>query len=897
MDWLRILLHRCTAIFRRRKLDEELDQEFAAHIDLLVEEKLRSGLSADDARSGALREFGGVTQIRENYRTQRGVAWAEHLRRDLSFGWRQLAKSPSFTLTAVLTLALGIGANTAVFSVLSALLLRPLPFAHSDRLVRIYSVIHNERVDPSPLDSRDFARQNRTFEHLAVFDQWRKNIITSKRGDNAENVNVGLGNLDLFQALGIQPVIGRLFTAEEGLPGRNHVVLITESFWQSHYTSDPAIIGRTIIINGEPYSIIGILPRAIPGWLRGISHPLEVWEPFLPVPRIWDDTERAERGFTAVGLLRESVTLPEAQADLETIAANLAASYPIDHGVGVLVQPLVDARAADLKPQLYLLMGAVTLILLIACSNLAALLLARNTARQREFAMRAALGAKRLTLVRQILVETMLLSLLGGGCGVAVASAIDTLIRHRHPASIPELATIGLDWHVLLFTIVIALATSLIFGIMPAILNTKINFAEALKLGARGASAPLRHLFRNALVIGQIALSLVLAVSAALFMQTILHLQHQDFGFRVNHLLKGHFFLPPTQYPTADAITRFCDRFAEQLRAVPGVSNVSITTIYPPYERWDMMFTVEGRPVSRTEDVPSTFFGVTDTHYLKTTGIRLVEGRDFSPSDREDAPVVAIVNQNFVRRFLPDVDPLGRRINLGSPPNLAIKDRWLGGDDVPATIVGIMADSKNDGLTQPIQPQMITLFRQMPRVNYGFKDVIVRSEVAPDALERAVRQKLHDIDPLLPLSEVSTMTEHIEALTADKQFTSFILLCFAASGLVLAAVGIYGVVSFLVAQRNHEFAIRLALGAHRSDVLELVLRQGIRLAAAGIAIGLVATALAGHALSGLLYQVSAFDTFTLSAVSLVLLAVALAASALPARRAASIDPTKALLLE
>jgi putative ABC transport system permease protein len=537
MDWFRILFSRCSAIFRRQSLDEELDEEFTAHIDLLVEEKLKSGLSAEDARMEARREFGAVTQIKENYRIQRDALWARQLGRDFRFALRQLANTPSFTLTAVLTLALGIGANSAVFSVLSALLLRQLPFEHADRLVRIYSVIHNEPVGPSPLDSRDFARQNHTFEHLAVFDQWRKNVIISKSSDNAENINVGLGNVDLFQALGINPIMGRLFTEDEGLPGRNHVALITESFWQSHFARDPAILGRTMTINGEPYSIIGVLPQPIPGWLRGIGHSLAVWEPFVPVPGIWNDTERAERGFTAVGLLRKGVTMQQAQADLDTVAAGLASAYPIDRGIGVAVQPLVNARTAELRPQLYLLMGAVILILLIACLNLAALLLARNTGRHREFAMRSALGATRLTLVRQILVETMMLSLLGAGSGVFVAEAIDMLIRREHPASIPELADISLDWRVLLFALLTALATTLIFGMAPAILNTKINLVEALKEGARGASAPVQHLFRKLLVIGQIALSLVLTVSAALFVQTILHLQNQDFGFRVDHLL------------------------------------------------------------------------------------------------------------------------------------------------------------------------------------------------------------------------------------------------------------------------------------------------------------------------------------------------------------------------
>ena len=896
MDWWRVLRSRIAALFSQRRLDAELEDELRAHIEIATEQNRRNGLSIEDARREALLDFGGVTQVKENYRMQRGATFFEHLGRDLRFGARRLAQSPSFTMTAVLTLALGIGANTTVFSVLDAVLLRPLPFANSGRLVRIYSVEKGASIGPSPLDARDFARQNHTFEKIAVFDQWRKNVITSKAGDNAENVHVGLANLDLFQALGIRPVMGRLFTDEEARIGHNHVALISEQFWQSHYGRDPAILGRTITINGAPYAIIGVLPHGLPGWLRGVSDSLEVWEPFLPTPDIWDETQRGGRDFTAVGLLKQDATIAQAEADLKTIAANLAATYPIDRGIDVKIEPLVVSRGGDLRPQLYLLLGAVTLILLIACSNLAALLLARNTARQREFAMRSVLGAARFALVRQILAETLLVSLLGGASGVALAVTIDALIRQHHPASIPQLGEVALDWRVLLFTFAAVVGTSLIFGLAPAILNTKINFADALKKGARGSSASARHIFRKALVIGQIALSLVLTVSASLLLQTILRLVDQEMGFRADHLLKAHFFLPGAQYPTPDAIARFCDEFGDRVRARPGVQQASITTIYPPYERWNMMFTIAGHPASRIEDVPTTFFGVTDAYYLRTAGIALIEGRDFATTDRENTPTVAIVNQTFVRRFFRNEDPLGRRIDLGSPPNVAIRDNWMR-QDVPVTVIGVMADAKNNGLAEAVEPQLIGLFRQMPQVNFGFKDVLVRYAMSPDAMEREVTGELHAIDSRLPLSEMSSMDEYIGELTTDRRFTATILSAFAALGLLLAVIGIYGVISYLVAQRRQELGIRMALGADRGNVLMLILRQGIVLAVCGVCLGLAATALAGRALSSLLYRTSAFDALTLAAVSILLLLVALAASAIPARRAARVNPVEALRAE
>lgn len=897
MDWIRTLLSRCVSLFRRRKLDAELDEELRLHLDLATEDNIQRGMTIEEARTAALRAFGGLSRAREAYRVERGFAFVESLLWDLRYALRQLRRSPMFALTTVITLALGIGANTAVFSVLNTLLLRPLPFPNADRLVRIYSMEHDLPIGPSPLDARDFAHSNHTFEKLAVFDQWRKNVLTSKAGDMPESLHVGLGPLELFQALGVRPILGRLFTDDEGLIGRNHVALLTESFWQSHYARDPNVLGQTININGLAYSIIGVIPDTVPGWLRGIDEPIEIWEPFLPTTDIWDDALRSSRNFTAIGLLKPGTTVQQAQADLQTVAANLATAYPVDRGFGVLVQPLVISRAGDLRPQLYLVMGAVSLILLIACSNLAALLLARNAARLREFAMRAALGARRTVLIRQILVETLIVCLIGGIFGVALASAVDLLIRHEHPKSLPLLAGANLDWRVLVFASLLALSTSLIFGLAPAVLNARINLVEALKDGARGASAPARHLFRRALVIGQIALSLMLTVTAALCVQTVLHLVHQDMGFRVDHLLKAHFFLPDEQYPTPDAKTRFCDLFSERLRGLPGVHDVSITSIYPPYERWNELFSIEDHPISRSEDVPSTFFGVTDVSYLRTAGIPVVQGRDFSASDRENTPVVAIINRAFARRFFPTADPIGKRIFLGAPRNLPIQDTWLHDHIIPVIVIGVMSDSKDNGPASPVAPQLIALFRQMPMVNFGFKDVIVRSDIKPQLLADSIRQQLHELNPRLPLSEIEPMSVHVEEITSDKRFTSMILSAFAGLGLVLALTGVYGVVSYLVAQRNQELVIRLALGAHRAAILWLIVRQGLVLAVTGIAIGLAGTALVSRGMAGVLYGVSALDVLTLGAASAFLLAVALLASVLPARRAASIDPMQALRTE
>jgi predicted permease len=479
--------------------------------------------------------------------------------RDLRFGFRQLRKNPAFTVTAILTLALGVGANTVVFGVLNAVLLRPLPFRDANRLVSIFSIKDGIQIGPSALDARDFSRQNHTFEKLAVFDQWRKNVITSGAGAEPENQIVGLTSSDFFQALGIHPMLGRMFTDEEASVGHNHVALITESFWKTHYARSRAILGRTLIINSDTYTIVGVLPDTIPSWMNSTHSPIGIWEPFMPTPDTWSENGRGGRNYGTVGLLKPDVTIQQARSDLARIAANLAAAYPVDKGIGVTVEPLIRVRAGDLRPQLFLLMGAVTLILLIACSNLASLLLARNSARQREFATRAALGANRNVLIRQILVETLLISWVGGGCGITLAWLINMMIRQQHPAGMPQLAELTLDWRVFLFTFLISTLTNLLFGIAPAILHTRINLVESLKDGGRNSGDRSRQSFRQVLVTAQVALSLMLMVGASLLVETIVRLQSQDLGFSIDHLLKAHFFLPEMQYPTPEAITRFCD--------------------------------------------------------------------------------------------------------------------------------------------------------------------------------------------------------------------------------------------------------------------------------------------------------------------------------------------------
>jgi predicted permease len=894
---MRAIVTRAEALFGRRDGDADLDDELRAHIEMAAADNRRRGMSEAEARREALRSFGGVTQTRERFREQEGLLWLENLRRDTAYALRQMRKSPGFAAVVIVTLALGIGANAAVFTVLDAVLLEPLPFPHADRLVQVLSVKNGARMGPSPPDMRDFGAQNSTFARLAVYDQWRKNVSTLPGGEGAEEVVVGQTPPDFFQALGIQPTLGRLFTPAEGEPGRNHVALITEKFWTSRFQRDPRVLGRTITINDLPYTIIGVVPAAIPGWLHAAERELPVFEPFLPSDGVWNEQSRDGRNYGAIGLLKPGVSIQQAEADLNRIAKNLADAHPVDRGFTVALEPLAAMRTADLKPLLMLLMGAVGLILLIACANLAALLLARNTARRREFAMRRALGAERSRLVRQVLAETLVFSLVGSVCGLGLASTATRLLRNSDPAKLPQLTSITLDWPVLAFTLLAALGTCLLFGIAPAWLSTRVDAAVALREGGRNSSAPGRHRFRRTLVTGQIALSLMLLVGAGLLIRTLGRLRNQDMGFRIEHLVRGHLYLPPVQYATPDSITRFCDRLTERLHAVPGVDDVSVTTIYPPREDWSMRFSIARSPVSRLEDVPATIFGVVDANYLRVAGIPLVAGRDFDDSDREQTLPVAIVNQAFVRRYFPGENPVGRRLELGTPVTLEPLDIWMGDRRVTVTIAGVMRDNFDQGLALPVAPQLIALYRQVPAVNFGFKEVLVRTAMRPDALTAALQKQIATIDPRIPLSEVEPMTSFLGDITAVQRFTGAILTGFALLGLGLAAMGIYGVIAYLVAERTQEIGIRLALGSSRSGVMWLVSRQGLQMALAGVVIGLGGVFLSSRSMASLLYKVSALDALTLTACSLALIAITLLACLLPARRAASVDPMQALRTE
>jgi putative ABC transport system permease protein len=819
--------------------------------------------------------------------------------KDVQYALRQLCRSPGFATVAVLTLALGIGASTAMFGVMSAVLLRPLPFRDPDSLVRVLATRGDRTIaGPSPMDVRDFSAQNHTLDKFAVYDIWPKNVSTSSGSIEPEQMRVGLVSAEYFEVLGIKPLMGRLFRDEENRWGNQFEAILSYNFWQTRFDSDSSILGKTIRINDELYTIIGVVPGEIPEFFGDTAQGrIELWTPFVPYrsasETVWKESERSSRGWGTIGRLRPGVSIQLASADLQRIAQSLAARYPVDRGIGVVLRPLRDEGVANLRPILLLLMGAVILILLIACSNVANLLLARNSSRTREIAVRIAMGAERPVLIRQFMVENLTLGTMGGILGSALAWGACVFVAHVHPAQLFQLAGVRVDLRVLAFGFGISVLSSLLFGIAPVLIGLHVNPSEAFKQGGRSSVAARgRRWLRHSFVAGELALSVMLLIGTGLLMQSLFRLQNQDPGFRVDHLLRTHFFLPSVRYPGPGSITRFCDEYVSRVRQLPGVKDAVVSAAYPFDDKWTENFTIVGRPVSRLEDTPVAAFNVTDADYLQTLGIRLLRGRNFLDSDTETSLPVALVNQAFVDRFFPTEDPIGKQIRMGSDAVLASSSTAT-----PFTIVGVIGDSMNRGVALSPLPHINTLFRQTPDLNAGFKNLIVRTSLDPMQLAPSIRRQLHSLDPDLPFAEVATMDQIMRGQTADRRYTTGLLALFAALGVALAGIGIYGVVSYIVAQGTNEIGLRMALGAQRRNVLWMVIRQGLEMATVGALIGLTGAWALRKAIAQLIFGISPGDPATFLGAALLLIAFAVAASYVPAHRATKVDPMVALRYE
>jgi putative ABC transport system permease protein len=889
-----MLLQRLLALLRRRRLDADLGEELAFHLDMRAEEIEGAGVERAEAERAARRQFGNVTTIREQMRDLWGFPSAEALWRDIRYGARVLARAPTFTIVAVLTIALGVGANSAVFSVADAVLLRPLPFTHADRLVRVYSIVNGSPIGPSAGDGRDYATESHTLRSLVLYDVWRKNVSGNSPGERPEQLRVGLVPGEFFAALGIAPLMGRVFSPEETRVGNDKVVVLTERYWRSYLGASPAVLGQSVRINDEPYIVIGVMPDVIPDWLDGTAFgPTLMWTPYVLTEDDYGPLRRGDRGNSTIGVLRPGITAAMATAEVQRVAGELAGRYSVNRGVGARVVPLADTRAGDLEPTLVLLILSVAMILAIACTNVASLVMARHTARHHEIVIRASLGAGRWSLVRQLVAEYLMLSLIGGAVGLVAAWVGGIAVAKLHPANLPQLADVRIDARVLLYTLVLSVGTGVFFGIIPALPATRGNLGTAIREGGRsGIGSKRRQTEQHALVVAQIACCVILVLWTSLLVKSLLRLEHQDNGFRAERLLTAHVTLPAARYPhPADAgpIEHFCETFAERVRAIPGIRDATITTFFPPVNRYWRSFTLEAQAVSRLDDMPRASFGVVDDHYRTTLGIPLVAGRDFAGYDVAANPPVILINQALARKYFADRDPMGQRLVLRQ-----LSQGLADTISTTATIVGVIGNTKNRGLAVEAEPEIIGLARQMPDMNYGFKYIVARTTAEPSRATEAIREALHSIDAELPLAEVATIDAVMAEQTTDRRLSTTLLGLFTVSGVLLAIIGIYGVISYFVAQRTKEIGLRVTLGATRADILWLVLGAGLRLAVVGIAIGLVGGFAMERVLSRFLFLVTATDPTIVIGVPVVIAIIAIVACYLPARRATRLDPVLAL---
>jgi putative ABC transport system permease protein len=895
----------------RRPKEQDLEDEIQAHLAIETRQRIERGEAPEDAALAARREFGSVALVKEVTRSMGGFGWMDSLLQDLKYAGRTMRKTPGFTAIAIVTLALGIGANTAIFSVVDTAMFRPLPFQDSDRLVRVWKTRAGKILGGwSPMDIRDFAAAAHSFDGMVSYDRWRKNVSLSQGSSQPEALVVGLVPSAYFDVLRIRPILGRVFTPEENQYGTHFVAAISEGLWRTRFASDPGVIGRTLRINGESYQIVGVMPQVVPTWMDNTAVPIGVWTPFTSLS-MWTEAARGGTGDSSIGRLSPGVSIEQARSEIAGIAARLSTEHPVLQGLGATIEPLADTRAGPIRPILFMLWGAVSLVLLIACANLAGLLMARNSARYRDIAMRAALGASRPRLIRQLLIETVALFLGGGLAGIGIAAGTAAVLVRSNAQgtapyingskSLPHFWPAAPDGRILLFAFAISILTALCFGLGPAFGGTQVSLASTLREGGRsGSVGASRQAFRRAMVVAEIALSLVLVIAAALLVQTMIKLQRQDPGFHRDHLFTAHIFVPPARYTDPADIARFCDRLGRRVRAIPGVIDASVTGVYPTAMRWSEMFTFDGHAASRLADIPQARFGPVDDRFVRTIGLSLVSGRDFAESDQAASPPVALVNQEFVHRYFPNENPVGRQFRMGPPPGIGVPaDYWKGWKrgSGAVRIVGVLANFMNERPPIPPSPQILLLYRQQPDVNFGFKDVVVRTSVQPETIASAVSRELHALDPEIPLGEISTMERHLADQTADSRFTTVLLGLFAVLGMILTIIGVYGVVSYLVAQRTHELGVRVALGASAADVLWLVLRHGITIGLLGVGLGLAGALAAREILAGMLYNVSASDPWTLGCGSIILLVVVLIATAIPARRAMRVDPVLALRSE
>jgi putative ABC transport system permease protein len=897
-EWKREIVERLARLKLEPTREAEIVEELAQHLEDCYEELLSGGASVEEATSEVLMELSDgelfaeeLSHVEQQRSPGEMVVAGSKVRsnmlvdigQDLRYGIRTMLKNPAFTLVAVAALALGIGANTAIFSVVNSILLRPLPFKEPERLLTVSHAYPklNLIAPVSPPGFMDYRARTDVFEMSAASAGGSFNLTGE---GEPERIQARAVSASFFPTLGVEAALGRTFLQEEDQPGHEHVVVLSHGLWQRRFGADPGVIGKTIMLDSEAYVVVGVMPASFR--LYGQD---DAWAPLALTAEQMSPNRRRAEFLAMIARLKPGVSIEQAQAAMNTVASQIQQDnpqiFPSDGSWGVQVKPVYEEMVEDIRPALLVLLGAVGFVLLIACANVANLLLARATARRKEIAIRTALGASRWRLVRQLLTESVLMAIVGGGLGLLLAVwGVDVLIK-LNQNNIPRAREIGIDSRVLAFTFGLSLLTGILFGLIPALQASKTELTEALKEGGRTSSGSHRARFRNLLVVSEIALALVLLIGAGLMVKSFARLLHVNPGFEPQNLLTMQVALPSTKYSEPSQRAAFYQQALDKIKTLPGVQSAGAVSHLPlSGSIASGFFSIEGQQYPPGEQLPHTDLRAASPQYLQTMGIPVLKGRYFDERDTDAAPNVAIIDETLARRYWPNEDPLGKRISFNRRENVQV---WR-------EIVGVVGAVKHKGLDADYRGQ---LYFPHPQNPWGNMYLVVRTTNEPSSMAAMVRSAIQSVDKDQPVYRVMTMETLLNESVAQRRFSMLLLTLFAVVAVVLAIVGLYGVMSYGVSQRTHEIGIRMALGAQARDVLRMVVGQGLLLALIGVGIGLVAALLLTRVMSSLLFGVSATDPFMFASIPLILAVVALLACYIPARRATKVDPMVALRYE
>jgi predicted permease len=888
-----MFLEFCRNIFSRKRVERELDEELHSYLELMAAEKERCGMAREEAVRMARRDLDGLDQVKESVRDIRTGVSLDILMQDLRYALRTLAKNRAFSTVALLTLALGIGANTTIFTVVNGVLLKPLPYPEPDRLLMLFerNLSTGTLGTVAPANFFDWREQSRSFDKMAAIDPYPDFILNG--AGEAKRLAGAAVSSDFFPLLGVRMVLGRGFLAEEDRPEQNQVVVLSYPTWQRHFGGRPDVVGQQLALNNTAYTVVGVLPRDFSFVSRASDlqsrNQYDLWTP-LALPSPPEPWQRGTHPLCVFARLKPRVPIEQAQADLNRIAGNLQRLYPADDKqAGIAAVPMSQHVVANVRAAMFTLWAAVGMVLLIACANVANLLLTRAVTRQKEMALRVTLGASRGRLAQQLLTESMVLAVIGGVLGFAFAFLSVPALVHHLPSDLPRTSEIRVDGRVLAFTGLISLITGIVFGLVPLFQSRRVSSNDALKQSGRGVAGGQSRL-RGALIVGQVAVALILLTGAGLMTKSFWNLLRVAPGFRTEHILTARLSLPP-QYTNGykfgtgmhRRISAFQQQLLDRVHRIPGVQAAAFTA-YLPLSGTDnsWSFYIEGRPAKPAGVFDMTNYRPVSTGYLETIGIPVERGRSFNPADDEDHPLVVIVNQSMARSFWGQQNPVGQRLRFG--------------DSKPRTIVGIVGDVHHEALGSKPTPEMYVPFSQVPNVE-ARPTIVLRTSVAPASVTNALRDAVSEVDSNVPMDHIETMQHTVSGSVGQTRFRTAVLAMFAVLALFVASIGLYGVMSYIVSQRIREFGIRMAVGASRGAVLRMVLGHAARLVGIGICVGLAGAALLARLITSLLFEVASFDVATLASVSVLLAVVALVASFIPAQRAAKADPMSSLRYE